>query len=109
MSWKINYTEQARQDLRNIFEYISNELCAYDTAKNQTRRIMKCISELENMPKRYQVFEDEPWSSMGVRILPIDNYLVFYLPKDKEKVVNIVRIMYGGRDIKKQLDETKEF
>ena len=106
MSWRIVYSSQARQDLRSVFEYIANELCAPDTAANQARRIMKSIRDLEEMPLRYRLYEDEPWNRMGLRFFPADNYLVFYLPKEAENVVNIVRIMYGGRDIKKQLNET---
>ena len=109
MSWKIVYTSRAREDLRNIFEYIFNELCAPDTAVNQTRRIMQSIRSLDDNPMRYRLREDEPWHSMGLRFFPVDNYLVLYLPKEGKKVVNIVRIMYGGRDIRKQLNGTIEF
>lgn len=109
MSWRIVYSSQARHDLRSIFEYIFNELSAPDTATNQSRRIMKNIRDLEEMPLRYHLYEDEPWNSMGLRFFPVDNYLVFYLAKETENVVNIVRIMYGGRDIRKQLNEIIEF
>ena len=109
MSWKIVYSSQARQDLRSIFEYISNELCAPDTAANLSRRIMKSIRDLEEMPMRYRLYEDEPWNSKGLYFFPVDNYLVFYQPKETENIVNVVRIMYGGRDIRKQLNEKIEF
>ena len=33
-------------------------------------------------------------------------HLVFYLPDETKNTVYIVRIIYGGRDIKKQLSET---
>jgi toxin ParE1/3/4 len=35
------------------------------------------------MPFRYQLYEKEPWHSKGLRVLPIDNYLVFYMPVEK--------------------------
>ncbi|WP_295247755.1 hypothetical protein [uncultured Catenibacterium sp.] len=35
----------------------------------------------------------------------MDNYLVFYLLNDANGVVNIVHIMYGGRDISKQFHD----
>ena len=79
MSWDIVYTAQARQDLRDIYEYIALELFAPETATGQTQRIMKTIRSLEEMPMRHQ------------------------LPQN---TVNIVRIMYGGRDVCSQLDET---
>ena len=31
--------------------------------------------------------------------MPIDNYLVFYLPVESRKTVAVIRIMYSGRNI----------
>ncbi|MCM1101249.1 MAG: type II toxin-antitoxin system RelE/ParE family toxin [Acetatifactor muris] len=106
MSWDIVYTAQARQDLRGIYEYIALELLAPETATGQTQRIMKTIRSLEEMPMRHQLYKEEPWQSQGIRCLPVDNYLIFYLPEEIQNTVNIVRIMYGGRDVCRQLSET---
>jgi toxin ParE1/3/4 len=51
------------------------------------------------MPARYATVDWEPWTAMGMRKMPVDNYLVFYLVDAQEYTVNIVRIFYGGRDI----------
>ena len=100
MSWDIVYTAQARQDLRDIYEYIAFELLAPENAAGQTQRIMKTIRSLEEMPMRHQLYGEEPWHSRGIRFLPVDNYLIFYLPEEPQNTVNIVRIMYGGRDVR---------
>lgn len=105
MSWDIVYTAQARKDLRDIYEYIALELLVPETATGQTQRIMKTIRSLGEMPMRHQLYGEEPWRSRGIRFLPIDNYLIFYLPKEPQNTVNIIRIMYGGRDICRQLGE----
>ena len=101
MSWNIVYTAQARQDLRDIYEYIALELLAPETATGQTQRIIKMIRSLGEMPMRHQLYGEEPWHSRGIRFLPIDNYLIFYLPEEPENIVNIIRIMYGGRDVRR--------
>ena len=31
--------------------------------------------------------------------MPVDNYLVFYVPDKDEHKVTVLRVMYGGRDI----------
>lgn len=103
MSYKIVYTEEAERDLIDIYRYIAINLLVPDTAKNQTERIMKAINSLDEFPFRYKLYQGEPWHSVGLRILPVDNYLVFYLVNDKEKMVAIIRIMYGGRNIELQL------
>lgn len=55
------------------------------------------------MPERFKRYDKEPWRSRGLRVMPIDNYVVFYIPNHDTKVVNIVRVMYGGRDVDTQL------
>ena len=106
MIFNVVYSSEARQDLRDIYEYIAYELLEPDTAAGQTNRIMKAARSLEQMPMRYTRYEEEPWHSQGLRFLPVDNYLIFYLPDETNNIVNIIRIMYGGRDVKKQLDDT---
>ena len=69
---------------------------------------MKSIRSLEEMPMRYRLYDDEPLHSQGVRFFPVDNYLIFYKTNEEESIVNIVRIMYGRRDINKQLSDITE-
>jgi toxin ParE1/3/4 len=107
MSWNIMYTATARRDLRDIYEYIACELFVPETAAGQIQRIMKEIRALDKLPMRFRLYEEEPWHSKGLRFFPVDNYLVFYLPDEIKNTVNIVRIIYGGRDICRQLGETK--
>ena len=69
---------------------------------------MKAARSLEQMPMRYRLYEEEPWHSQRLRFLPVDDYLIFYLSDETNNVVNIIRVMYGGKDVKKQLSETIE-
>jgi len=105
--WEIFYTTDAEQDLQGIHDYISGVLLEPVTAQNQSNRIMDAVESLDHMPLRYRLYDNEPWHSRGLRILPVDNYLVFYLPIESQKTVAIIRIMYGGRDIEAQLKETE--
>ncbi len=103
MSWNIVYTAGAKKDLRNLYEYIANDLCVPETAAGQAGKIMREIRGLDKMPMRYRLYGDEPWRSQGLRFFPVDNYLVFYLPEQTDNIVYIVRIIYSGRDVRKQL------
>lgn len=105
MSWNVIYTEQAEHDLRNIFEYIANNLLAPNAAKNQTKRIIDAIAAPDEMPFRHQLYEKEPWYSKGMRFIPVGNYLVFFFIFESKNIVAVVRIMYGGRDIDYQLND----
>ncbi len=105
MNWTIKYTDKAELELENIYYYISDVLLEPVIAKNMIKLITKEIRSLETMPGRYRIYEDEPWHSEDLRVLPVKKYLVFYFINEDERIVEIVRIMYGGRDIKNQLNE----
>lgn len=57
------------------------------------------ILSLEEMPERFKRYEKEPWYSRGTRIVPVDNYLIFYNPDLIIRQVTIIRILYGKRNI----------
>ena len=93
MIWKVDYSEDAEQDLQGIYDYIANVLLEPATAENQTDRILDAVDTLDYMPLRYRLCDKGPWRSKGLRVLPVDNYLVFYLPDESQNSVSIVRIM----------------
>lgn len=98
--FKVIYSPAALDDLKSIYRYIAVDLQEEVTAENQINRIRKTIRDLDTFPAKYKTVEWEPWSDLQMRQMSVDNYLVYYLV-DKEKLqVTIVRIFYGGRDIK---------
>ena len=104
MIYEVELSEQADSDLRGIFEYIAFELQLPENAIGQLNRLEEQILSLDAMPKRYRKYEKEPWKSRGLRVLPVDNYVVLYIPDSDKKVVTILRVMYAGRDIDNQLN-----
>lgn len=107
MKYEVFTTEQAATDLRAIFEYIAYELLAGENAIKQLDRLEEAILSLDEMPERYQLYDKEPWRERNLRIMPVDNYLVFYIPQEEDKTVTVIRVMYGRRDIDAQLKQTK--
>ena len=99
MIYEVEVSEQADSDLREIFEYIAFELQSPENAGGQLDRLEKQILSLNTMPERYQKYEKEPWKSRGLRVLPVNNYVVYYIPDNDKEVVTILRVMYAGRDI----------
>ena len=104
MMYEVEISQQADKDLRGIFEYIAFELQSPGNASNQLDRLEKRILSLNTMPERYRKYEKEPWISRGLRILTVDHYVILYIPDNDKKIVTILRVMYAGRDINKQLN-----
>jgi toxin ParE1/3/4 len=105
MNYEVRLTPKANKDLCCIFEYIAFNLQSVQNATSQLERLEKNIVNLNRMPERFNLYEKEPWLSRNLRIMPVDNYLVFYIPNHNEKIVTVIRVMYGGRDIDAQLNE----
>ena len=98
MNYDVRITAQAKNDLRGIYEYIALVLLAPENAKGQLGRLESGILGLETMPFRFREYETEPWKSRGLRVMPVDNYVVFYIPSKEESIVTVIRVMYSGRD-----------
>ena len=104
MKYSIVLTETAQADLSAIFRYIAVDLQSVQNANAQLSRIEKAIASLNQMPERYRVYDRKNWRECNLRIMPVDNYLVFYVPTQEDTTVTVMRIMYGGRDIDRQLE-----
>lgn len=105
MSYTIDLSIEAKEDLRKIYSYIAFKLMAPANASNQIKRIKKNVLGLDFMPTMFKIYEKEPWHSRGMRIMPVDNYVVFYFIDEENKKVNIARIIYGAMDLDKQISE----
>lgn len=57
MIFKIEISDQADNDLRNIYEYIAFELQSPENASGQLDRLEKCIMGLDQMPERFREYE----------------------------------------------------
>ena len=93
------WTAEAEKDLRGIFEYIAFDLQSVQNAVGQLERLERGIVSLDRMPERFQIYEKEPWRRRNLRTMPVDNYLVFYMVNQEKRIVTIMRVMYGRRDI----------
>lgn len=105
MIYNVLFSKQANDDLMSIYEYISLELCAPNIAEKQIMHIISSVDLLESAPRMHRVYEDLLFNNKELRIYPVDNYVVFYEIDDKNKIVNIVRIMYKRRNIKEQFNK----
>ncbi|GHU72282.1 hypothetical protein FACS1894184_19940 [Clostridia bacterium] len=104
--WRVYYTDQAYEDLVNIHKYIEGELLEPDIARAQTLRIHESVLTLNEMPYRFKLYDKEPYKSLGLRMMPVDNFLVFYMTDENKHAVPAIRILYGRQNIITQLART---
>ena len=105
-TYSIIYSPEARDDLKDIYSYIAFDLLVPGIAEGQVNRIRKTIRSLDFMPSRFSIVDCEPWKSMGMHKILVDNFVVFYTVDDNQMEVSILRILYAGRDIESIASQT---
>lgn len=40
--------------------------------------------------------------------MTVDNYCVFYIPDRESRTVEVIRVLYGGSDVDRRLEETAD-
>lgn len=103
MIYEVIISKQADYDLRGIYEHIAYELQSPQNASGQLERLEGQINALSQMPNRFRQYEKEPWHNRGLHMMPVDNYIVLYISDEEKRVVTIVRVLYGRRNIEAQL------
>lgn len=98
--YTVFYSPLAVDDLDSIYHYIAHDLENGIAAAAQEARIRKEIQALDHLPLRYERIGWEPLCSMNVRKLPVDNFLVYYIVDEAAAEVAVLRIFYGGQNVK---------
>ena len=107
-TYSIIYSSEAKEDLRENYSNNAYDLQAPETAEGQVNRIRKEIRSLDFMPSRYAVVDWEPWKSMGMHRVPVDNFIVYYVVNNGSRTITVIRIFYGGRDIEDIIQAKRE-
>lgn len=100
-TYSVIYSTEAKNDIKDIYSYIAFELLVPSAVESQVNRIRKTIRSLDFMPSRNPIVDWEPWKSMGIHKIPVDNFVVFYMVDSTSWTVTIIRVIYSGRDIQR--------
>ena len=96
--YKIQFSKDARNDLKDIYIYIKYNLQEPVIAKKFIDKIRNEIYKLRDNPTIYAIIKDEIIKKREIRKIKVNNYIVFYRLEENNKIVEIVRIMYGRRN-----------
>jgi toxin ParE1/3/4 len=97
--YRVDVSEPAENDLKDIVRYIASQLSAPVSALRMMELLEEAMASLSDMPqRRCPLVADERLSQMGYRKLPMKDYIVFFSIDEKNKVFDVERILYGRRD-----------
>ena len=98
MSYAIEISNDASNEIINIYNYLAFAVLAGEVAKKQVLRIEDAILSLREMPERAQAYTRGVWKERNLRVLLVDNFSVFYLVNKQEQKVTVLHVFYGKRD-----------
>ncbi len=98
MEYRTLITEPAARDMLEAFSYISEILHEPRAARRFYAQMKKSIDSLSVMPQRHRMVFEQPYASMGVRRLPVQEYVILYLVEEETATVYILRVLYGRRE-----------
>ena len=94
--YKLKISPEARDDLAEIKDYISQELCNPQVAVNLISKITKKVRGLSEHSRIGAPLSSAVDIQTDYRFLVCANYLIFYRCEDE--IVFVSRILYGRRD-----------
>lgn len=97
----VSITENALQDMEDIYRYIAEQLQSPENAIGRYNRIANEIMTLASFPERNRTVNFEPERKAGLRRLLVDNYSVFYVIWGQQ--VLVTNVIYSASDIEQRL------
>lgn len=98
MGYNLVVSVNASNDIDGIVSYMLSELKNYSAAVNFLDDMEKVYTNIEENPYMYACCDDIRLRDKGYRRVVIKNYLVIYLIDEDMKIVNVIRVIYGGRN-----------
>lgn len=103
MAYKLLISRDAHNDIDEITTYIAQVLKNPQAAGSFLDDVEKSYRNLLDNPRMYSYCADEGLQRKGYRKIAIKNYLILYRVDETEKIIFIVRVVYGARDYTKLL------
>ena len=97
MTYKIIYTQKALTDLDAVASYIKLKLCNISASNCIVENFFSEGDSLVAFPTRYPLCNDAFLRAWGIRFVPVKNYLLFYVVREAESTVYVIRFLYAKR------------
>lgn len=94
--YNIHYSNEAYDDLKNLFRYISFIQQEPIIARNIIKQIIEATNLLDIFPYKHPEMK---YQTISARCLIVKKHIVFYSVDETNSVVNILRILSCKQDI----------
>jgi len=95
MKYQPNFLQLVQKDLDDVIDYIGQY--SLEAVQDFLDELDKRLLQICKFPQSCEVYRHNP----TLRRLIIDNYLIFYEADEKNKSINVYRILHSSRNIEK--------
>ena len=95
MKYRLRFLQSAQKDLHEAVDYTAQHSlkAAHDFLDKLDKRLLLIC----DFPNSCEIYRHNP----TLRRLIVDHYLIFYEADEKNKIINVYRILHGSRNIEK--------
>ena len=104
--YHVEITESAERDLLDAAIYIARDLLNKPAANRLIDKADKAALSLSGNPMRRPLVRDAFLAAKGLRSLPVNNYLLFYVVRDEVNIVRVLRFIHSRRNWVDLFDES---
>jgi len=90
------FTPLAKQDIEEIFEYISYTLGSPQAADNLIDKIQEAVEKVCEFPYLRPLLTEKVLRDKGYRMIAVKNFSLFYTARDGTIIIH--RVLYGRRN-----------
>lgn len=99
MAHKLIFSNRFKDDLNKALDYIAQDLDNTNAANRLLNKLTDKISLIVDNPMLYPLYHNDTLAERGFRYTVISKYLLFYIVNEDEKSVELVRFIFGERNI----------
>lgn len=107
-NYQYQLTQRAADDLEGIVDYLVQERASPSAAARFLDALERAIQEACSFPESGAKVLNDYLPDTSVRKKVVHNHVLYYLPDSQAQVIQVLRIVYGRRDMNeifKQLGE----
>lgn len=102
--YNIIVTETCQKEIKQIYDYISNNLYADKAAKRLMGKVEKSIKDLKHFPYIHSMIKSKYKNvKENYRRMIINNYVILYLIDEDEKNIYISHMFYSKSNYLKKI------
>ena len=104
--YEVRITDFALEAVHDIASYIASVLFNDAAAVRWLEKILDTVNSLSYFPERIPLIPEEPWRSIGVRRLSVENHYLYFWIDEEQTCVHVIDVVYQRMDQVKRLLHT---